>query len=290
MFNRFLSRFGWVIFLLLAGVFLLLSNLGVFGPYGELIWGGLFVLIGLGFIVWFFVDRGRWWRVIPGVTLLASGAVIALDSQKIALGNWAGAIVLFGIALSFWILLLKRGDFWWAAIPGGVLTVVSVLIGLRTQLSPALWTAALLVGLGLVFLLLYLVRFGQTDTRWASVPAGWLMLLGLVTAANAAVKSLKQLAFLEKWWPIVLVLAAVIILVLMIARRPTAAPKPVTEPAKDYDAPKPASGASVATALPPAPAIKPFTAEPAPKPSGSAPELDIYKLIEQQPKTPNDPA
>ncbi len=288
MFNRFLSRFGWMLFLLLAGVYLLLNNLGVFGSYGTLIWGGLFALIGLAFIIWFFVDRGRWWRVVPGFTLLAAGAVIALDSQKIALGNWAGAIVLFGVALSFWALLLKRGDFWWAAIPAGVLTVVSLLIGLRTQLSAAIWTAALLAGLGLVFLLLYLVRFGQTDTRWAIVPAGWLMLLGLVTAVSAV----KLPAFLGRWWPVLLIVAALAFLVLAIVRRPAGVAKPAAaaKPAPAYDAPATASGASVTSALPPAPepaAAKP-AAEPVARPA-PAPEVDIYKLIEQQPKAPNEP-
>ena len=99
MFKRFVSRFGWIIFLLLAGVYLLLNNLGVIGPWGDLIWGALiFAAVGLGFLIWSIVDRARWWRLIPGCILLAAGqAVIVMESQKITLGNWAGAIVLFGV-------------------------------------------------------------------------------------------------------------------------------------------------------------------------------------------------
>jgi len=271
MFNRFLSRFGWVILLLLAGVYLLLNNLGVIGPLGDLIWGALFAAVGLGFLIWFFVDRTRWWRVIPGFTLLAAGAVIALESQKITLGNWAGAIVLFGVALGFWALLLRRGEFWWALLPAGVLTLTSLLIGVRAQLSGQVWTAALLIGLGLVFLLLYFARLGQTDTRWAIIPAGWLMLLGLITLIKAS--NLPPL--INKWWPVLLILAALALLVLAIVRRPKAPPvtSSKTAPARSYDTP-PAPGASV-TAMP--------KSTPAPAPDS---EIDIYKLIEQQPKDP----
>jgi hypothetical protein len=277
MLNRFLSRFGWIIFLLLAGVYLLLNNLGVIGPWGDLIWGALFAAIGLGFLIWFFVDRTRWWRVIPGFTLLAAGAVIALEAQQITLGNWAGAIVLFGIALAFWALLLRRGDFWWALLPAGVLTVTSILVGVRAQLPGQVWTAALLIGLGLVFLLLYFTRLGQTDTRWAIIPAGWLLLLGLITLVGAF--DLPALA--DKWWPALLILLALVLLVLAIIRRPKAAPAaPKPAPAQGYATPTPAPGASVTQMPTTAPA-------PAPKATPAAePEIDIYKLIEQQPKDP----
>ena len=281
MFNRFSSRFGWIILLLLAGVYLLLNNMGVIGPWGDLIWGALFAAIGLGFLIWFFVDRTRWWRVIPGFTLLAAGAVIALEAQKITLGNWAGAIVLFGVALGFWALLLRRGDYWWALLPAGVLTVTSLLVGMRAQLSAQVWTAALLIGLGLVFLLLYFIRLGQTDTRWAIIPAGWLMLLGLITLIKAS--NLPPL--IAKWWPVLLILAALALLVLAIIRRPAATPAAQKAgPVKDYDAPAPARGASLTQAPPAAPESKP---KPAPAPTSSTDsEIDIYKLIEQQPKDP----
>ena len=282
MFNRFFSRFGWVLFMLVAGVYLLLNNLKVFGQWGDLIWGGIFAAVGLGFLIWFIVDRERWWRVIPGFTLLAAGAVIALESRNIALGNWAGAIVLFGVALAFWALLLRGAEFWWTVIPAGVLTVTSVLIGVRAQLSGPVWTAALLIGLGLVFILLYLVRFGQRDTHWAIVPGGWLVLLGLVTLVQAQTMP----DFVARFWPVLLIVIALAATVLLILRRPSAPAVPAPVPANDFDAPMPARGASVTQVPPAAP-------EPAPKPAAkpaspsTEPEIDIYKMIQQQPEGQN---
>ena len=77
-----------------------------------------------------------------------------------------------------------------------------------------------------------------------------------------------------------LILLALALFVLAIIRRPKAAPAapPKTAPAKGYGAPTPAPGASV-TQMP--------AAAPAPKTAPAAePEIDIYKLIEQQPKNP----
>ena len=159
------------------------------------------------------------------------------------------------------------------------MTVTSLLVGVRAQLSAQIWTAALLIGLGLVFLLLYFVRLGQTDTRWAIIPAGWLMLLGLITLVEA----LNLSPVIDKWWPVLLILAALALLVLAIVRRPTATPAAQKAGAgQRLRTPAPTRGASV-TQVPPA------VPEPLPKPTpapSTDSEVDIYKLIEQQPKEP----
>ena len=136
----------------------------------------------------------------------------------------------------------------------------------------------MLIGLGLVFLLLYFLRLGQTDTRWAIIPAGWLLLLGLVMLVGA----FNLPSLIDTWWPVLLILLALALLVLAIIRRPKASlvVPSKTAPAKSYDTPPPARGASV-TSMP--------ASSPAPAPEArptAEPEIDIYKLIEQQPKDP----
>lgn len=69
---------AWALFLLAAGVFLLLKNQGVFKENGEIIWGGLYILVGIGLLVWFLMDRARQWRAIAGFPLLSIGGVILL--------------------------------------------------------------------------------------------------------------------------------------------------------------------------------------------------------------------
>ena len=88
-------------------------------------------------------------------------------------------------------------------------------------------------------------------------------------------------ASIDTWWPVLLILPALALLVLAIIRRPKAAPAaPKTGPTNGYTSPTPARGASVTQTPAAAPA-------PAPKAAPAAePEIDIYKLIEQQPKDP----
>ena len=94
---------GWGLFLLLAGIFLLLWNLGVMDPWGDLAWGVLYALAGLGFLIWFATEVGRWWRAIPAFTLLSIGAMIILGWRGVNLGEWRAPIVLFGMALGGWL-------------------------------------------------------------------------------------------------------------------------------------------------------------------------------------------
>jgi hypothetical protein len=263
--NQLLS---WALFLLGAGLFLLLKNFGVFQQWGETLWGGLFAVVGLAFIIWFIVDRERYWRAIAGFTLLGIGAVILLSWRNVNLGDWRSALVLFGVALGFWAVLLAHADNWWAVIPAGVLTVVGLLVGLGADLSQSIWLAALFVGLGLVFLLLYLVRFGQHDTRWAGVPAASLLLVGLVTWVNALGGSTQ----LKNFWPVALILAGLVLLALfLLTRRPRAAlpPAPVEEPGQGAPVPE----------MPPA-------QQPAAVPIGAPPAGDIYDVLAQQPVEP----
>jgi hypothetical protein len=120
-------RLAWAVFFLFAGAFLLLNNLKVFREFGDGIWGGLFAVVGLGFLIWFLIDRQRTWRAIAGFPLLTIGVLLLLDWRGINLGVWQAALVMFGVALGFWTVLLSGDDTWWALIPAGVLTLMGVL-------------------------------------------------------------------------------------------------------------------------------------------------------------------
>jgi hypothetical protein len=275
--NPFLA---WALFLLGAGIFLLLKNLGVFQEWGEAAWGGIFAVVGLAFVIWFVTDRQRYWRAIAGFTLLGIGALILLGWRNVSLGNWGGALALLSVALGFWAVSLAGADNWWAVIPAGVLTVVGLLVGLGADLSKAPWLAAFFAGLGLVFLLLYLVRFGQHDTHWAGIPAAALLLVGLVTWVGA--QSLT--VFVSDWWPAVLILIGIVLLVLfLLSRRPPGLlpPVPVQEPALETPVVAP-----VAPVAPPATQQPFMTQEPAPLAPAEEQPADIYDVLAEQPPEP----
>lgn len=282
--KRFAESLGWALFLLLAGVFLILKNLQVFGQWGELIWGGLFAAAGLGFLIWFIVGLQRWWRAIPAFTLLSIGAMIILRWRGIQLGDWVTSLVLFGMALGFWAVLLVRSEHWWAAIPAGVLTVLGVLLGLWTRLSDTGRLGVLYAGIGLVFVLLYAVRFGQRDTRWAAIPAGALLLLGLVTLMEA----LKLPEVMAQWWPVLLLVGGLGVLIGALGLRRTAAPVIPSQVEPSFEEMPPAPGSSVTQTLPEAAPPAPPAETPAPVTAPAAEKpVDIYALLEQQPKGPS---
>jgi hypothetical protein len=272
----------WAIFLLLAGLFLLLKNLAMFDPWGDAIWGGLFAVTGLVFLGAFIIDPRQWWRSIPGFILISIGALILLQWQKINLGDWRASLVLFGIALGFWSVLLAHNENWWAAIPAGVLTELGVLRGLEHRLDATTWLAAFLGGLGLVFALMYLLR--ERDTRWAAIPAVALILVAITTLATTVAANLQVVI---RFWPILLMVGALGLLMGALQRTPaTTSPEPaLPKPASPTIKAAPAKGKGMA---PKGPQPKPPAGQEPPLVSVSgAPDeekpIDIYELLKQQP-------
>jgi hypothetical protein len=280
--KRINEAVGWGVFLLLAGVFLLLKNLGVFGQWGEIAWAALYALAGLGFLVWFFAGTENWWRAIPAFTLLGVGGGMFLAGRNLAMAGYGPALALAGIALGFWAVLVVRREQWWALVPAGTLTTVAILLALWGQLDLPGRMAVLLVGTGLTWLLLYVFRYNKRDARWASVPAAALLLLGAVTLIGA----LALPTLVINWWPIALVLGGLALAIGGVAARKPAGPAPVLKP-DSFEKLPPAPGASVTTNLPAAD-YKSLSARPAATPvvtgtAAEAGEVDIYELIKQQP-------
>jgi len=274
----FSQKLAWALFLVLVGVFLLLKNLGVFQEWGDVIWGGLFAVVGLGFLIWFLFNAGGWWRAIPGFTLLSIGAMTVLEARGMELGRWGAGLILFGVALGFWASFLARKENWWAIIPGGVLTVVGVLVGLEESLSRLSWLGLFFVGLGLVFALLYFLHPVQLNTRWAAIPMAALILVGLVTLVSA----LSTTQTVLQWWPVLLLVGGLGLLAGSLGRAGKA--PPVVAP-PDFEVSKPAPGTSISQELPaqvaePEPPSRTTSAESTP-PSSDEGAVDIYALLAQ---------
>ncbi len=185
---RFGSRIVLGLFLIILGAFLLLQTLGVIGgTSGQIVWALVLGVGGLYFLWMFFQDRRNWWWAIPGITLLGVSVSNFLGiflPEFFAL--WGGLIVLGSIGLSFWVVFLNDRTNWWAVIPGGVLVTlgaISVLdeIGLAGFDSGGV----LFLGIGLTFLLLFVLPTPHGRLRWAIYPALSLILFGVFVAYRA---------------------------------------------------------------------------------------------------------
>ena len=203
--------------LLLTGVFLLLVNQHALDPYAptwQYVVAALCGLGGIAFLILFVRDVVHWWPIIPAFTLLTVGVIIFLTTQTAAVvGEVLGSILFFGIALAFAVIFLLDRNRWWAIIPMGVLLLVSATTALSTfQVSSDVLSATLFIGMGFVFLLVYLLGPHKREVWWALVPATALVAFGLFTFVFSKATGDLQLTVVS-WWPALLVLLGVFLLV-----------------------------------------------------------------------------
>jgi hypothetical protein len=199
------SRVLWGSLFVIGGVLFLLQNLGVLA-LGNLFW---VILLGFGsafFLSFFIQDRDNWWALIPGFTLLSLLAVILLNWFIPNLGaSWGGSVMLAGIGLSFFLIYLVERENWWALIPGGVLLTLAATVGLE-KFFPGLETVGIFfLGMGLTFGLVAILPNPGGEMRWAWIPAGILLLIGLVFMATTG-------ALLKYIWPVALIFAGIFLL------------------------------------------------------------------------------
>ena len=212
--RRFEVRVVGAILLIAVGILVLLQNLGVLAVDLALLWALLFGAGGVVFLYVFLTDRTNWWAIIPGFVLLSIAAIIALDQFAPQISeSWGGALVLGGIGLAFWVVYLTSRENWWAVIPGGVMVTLALVTAISSVVEGVEMGGVFLIGLGLTFGLLSLLRTPEGHMKWALIPAGVLLVVGLlVTAATASL--------LQYLWPVALILIGLyVILRILLPRR-----------------------------------------------------------------------
>lgn len=217
--NR-IGNFTWAGAFVLGGLGLLLFNLGVFTawePYLQYILAGLLGLGSIGFFAGYFSRTENWWRLIPAWTLLALAGMVYLTTVQTLDQRVTAGLLFVGQALAFaHIYLLDRDGRWWAVIPGGFMLVLGGVIALssRTEDPDALGTT-LFVGLGGVFILLYLLG-RRARLWWALIPGVVLVIFGLFLFS---VDRSQENALL-RWWPLLLLLLGLFLGWRAVTRKP----------------------------------------------------------------------
>ncbi|MCX6071790.1 MAG: hypothetical protein NTU91_13205 [Chloroflexi bacterium] len=169
------------VLLVAAGVLVLLQNLNIIRGGLSLLWSLCFLAGGAIFTYLYFKDRAHWWTIIPGFTLLGIGGLILLTLALPRIGDTLGTtLLLSAMGASFFVIYANRREQWWPIIPGGVLITVAISTLLEDLLRPAFDTGSLiLIGLGVTFLLVYLLSPSTKRMTWALWPAGILAAIGL---------------------------------------------------------------------------------------------------------------
>jgi hypothetical protein len=180
--NRWVEAIG-ALFLIGAGLVLLLGNVGLLPDLAPLFWPSLLLVGGVLFLVASLADRRHWWALIPASGLIGVG-LAGLLTGALHLAGEFGSVALFGsLALGFGgVYLVRPCENWWALIPGGAMVALAAVVLLST-VAGELAGAALFLGLGLVFVALYFAEIdGQRQNWWALIPAGALFSLAAVVA------------------------------------------------------------------------------------------------------------
>lgn len=268
----------WGAVLLVIGAGFLLWNLDILASMeATATWVvvALFALLGLAFIFSYLNKRSAWWRLIPAFTLLAVAAVIFLSARGVP-STLIAAVLLAGIALAFLVIYISdREERWWALIPFGAVAVMMLvaMLSTRPDVQPALLGSVLFGGMGLVFYLIYALARERQRFGWALVPAATLGVMGLVALAAYLPDALPALAEAQRLWPVLLVLAGVVLLGYAALRASRQTPPAVELPAQPAAAEAPLPpGASVTT-----------MADDAPQPKKARFERSPITLVDEKP-------
>jgi hypothetical protein len=168
---------AWVMFIL--GTITLLSE----HVNGNLI-GALFLYaVALPFLVVYLTGPTRRWALIPAAVIALVGTIPLLSS--VVGGDWLGVAVMLLLSVPFFYVYFRWQENWWALIPAGVFVSIGLVVVLGILLPDrplfqGLLNGLLLLGLGLTFGLLWLMRETR-PTAWARYPA-----IGLLVAAVLA--------------------------------------------------------------------------------------------------------
>jgi hypothetical protein len=175
-FRNGLSEWGWLFPAMILGGLAIVIALADANVEGTWI-GALFMAcVSVPFWVGYGVDRQEnWWAAIPGwVTAVLT--LIILFSNQVA-GELIGTLVMWSIALPFFVVYLTNRQHWWALIPGFVLGMVGLVVLLSNQVGGEWIGTLVMFAIALPFFAVYLYSRKQW---WALIPAGILATIGLI--------------------------------------------------------------------------------------------------------------
>jgi hypothetical protein len=172
--------------LVVAGTLSLLESLNIVRGATVWLWAIVLGVGGLAFLALFVGNREQWWALIPALSLLSVTALLVLTQlTPRGVDVWGGPIILGGIGLSFWLIYLIKRDYWWAIIPGGVLVTLAVVAGLGAADVGVTTGGVFFFGLGLTFVLVGVLPTPHGQMRWAFIPGGLLLVMGVLIVAAA---------------------------------------------------------------------------------------------------------
>jgi len=182
-------------------LFLALTTLLADSAGGEWIGSMFLFLIGLSFLVVYLNNRTRTWALLVAYILGVLSIAPAMSSGGGDTAAYFGSVFLFAIALPFFVIYFRSAENWWAIIPAGVMTTLSIIAGLaiagliRNENQGGYANAFLMFGLAITFAVVWL----RHAKEWAKVVT--------IVLTALAVASVFFASYTEIFWPVAIILA-----------------------------------------------------------------------------------
>jgi hypothetical protein len=198
------------VFLLFLGALILIQNLNLFkSDIGSIIGASIYGAISVYLFFQYSKDTTQWWWLITGVFLLGIGMsniFVLFDT----LGQYSPILGVSFAGAGFLLVYLLDRTNWWALIPGSIFISLGVIRYLEVVSPDTSTNGILFLGMGLAFLLLFVLPSSQGRMNWPLIPSVILFAIGATASLN---QDLNILSFVG---PGLLILGG--LLVLIVAR------------------------------------------------------------------------
>ncbi len=177
------KEWGWLFPAGIFGGLAVILGLLVAGIDNAALTSALFIGLLIPFVAAYLTDRTRnWWALIPAAVMVFL-TLVALLVERVP-GEWFGALLLFMVALSFFLVYLRQRTRMWALLVAYIVAALAIAPAMASAGSLApYYGGVFLLLVALPFLFVY---FRNGDKWWPVIPAGALIGLALVTIAGIA--------------------------------------------------------------------------------------------------------
>ena len=193
------TRNWWA--LIPGGIMLFLTLVTLLVDYtGGDEWVGalLLFMVAISFLVVYLNNQTRWWALLVAYItgVLGLGPLMSMGGRD---AEYFGSILLFAIAIPFFVVYFRSAHSWWAIIPAGAVSTVAVIVTLaiagwiNDASSGGYVGALLLAGLAATFAFVWL----REHRDWARIVT---FILGVLAVASAFFVS-----YFEMFWPFVFI-------------------------------------------------------------------------------------
>lgn len=176
----------WGVLLILAALAVLVQKLGYidFSRVSMTFWTWVFVGVAVVFFLRYLFSKLKGWGFLFPATIFSALAYIVTYANRGVKGEFLGSLIFIAVAIPFVVAFLTNIKAnWWALIPAFACSVLAFIVNYANAIRGEWIGALVMFSIGLPFLLVYLVNRSQ---RWALIPGGILVAIGLMSLASMA--------------------------------------------------------------------------------------------------------